>query len=57
MTNLTNLRLDNTHVTDAGIAQLKGLTRLEKLSLRGTRVTDVGVADLKRSLAGVSISR
>jgi hypothetical protein len=37
-------------VTDAGVAQLKGLTRLRRLTLCDTQVTDAGLA----SLAGLT---
>ena len=41
------LNLDNTPVTDAGLAHLKGLNGLQSLSLTGTPVTDAGLAHLK----------
>ena len=34
-------------VNDAGLAQLKGMTKLERLDLRETEVTDAGLAHLK----------
>src|SRR5258708_6088843 len=39
--------LDNTQVTDAALAYLKGLTGLQTLNIGGTLVTDAGVAHLK----------
>ena len=47
LTNLSLLRLDNTRVTNAGLAHLKGLTNLSLLDLNGTQVTDAGLAHLK----------
>ena len=43
------LNLDHTPVTDAGLAHLKGLTRLQTLGLGNTQVTDAGLAHLKDS--------
>ena len=34
-------------VGDAGLAHLKGLTRLQVLNLRGTGVSDAGLVNLK----------
>src|SRR5206468_943094 len=41
------LVLENTEVTDAGLARLRGSTLLETLSLGGTRITDAGLEHLK----------
>jgi hypothetical protein len=38
--------LDGTHVTDAGLAHLKGLANLSELYLGGTQVTDAGLVQL-----------
>jgi hypothetical protein len=43
---LQRLHLDQTKVTDAGLASLSKLKRLEYLNLRGTAVTDAGLKDL-----------
>src|SRR5690606_21144511 len=43
---LTVLHLNNTGVTDAGLAQLKDLSALQLLNLRGTAVTAKGVQQL-----------
>ncbi len=43
---LRELYLDNTRVTDAGLAHLRGLTNLQRLSLEGTRITKAGLAHL-----------
>ena len=37
----------NTRMTDAGMADLKGLTNLQQLNLDGTQVTDAGLVHLK----------
>ena len=39
--------LDETEIDDAGLSNLKGLTRLQLLSIDGTRITDIGLANLK----------
>jgi hypothetical protein len=44
---LKELWLEDTDITDAGLQQLKGLTQLEKLSLSGTEVTDAGLVNLQ----------
>lgn len=41
--NLTRLRLQNTAVTDTGIARLAGLAHLESLNVFGTRVSDAAL--------------
>jgi hypothetical protein len=43
----TQLVLDNTRVTDAGLARLRNATRLQTLSLGGTVVTDAGLEHLR----------
>ena len=40
-------RRDQTAVTDAGLAHLKGLQKLTALSLRESNVTDAGLQSLK----------
>lgn len=52
---LRYLCLDNTAITDAGLARLSGLTHLKKLFLRDTRVTDEGVKELRRALPNCQI--
>ena len=47
VTNLSQLDLGGSQVTDAGLVHLKGLTKLSLVWLRGTHVTDAGVVDLK----------
>ncbi len=55
LTNLKDLRLSRTQVTDAGLVHLKGLTKLEWLHLDGTKVTDAGVQKLQKALPGCKI--
>jgi hypothetical protein len=55
--NLQELYLDDTHVTDAGLEHLTGLTRLKTLTLRKTHVADAGVAKLKKALPALTIIR
>ena len=43
MTQLRQLSLNLTQVTDAGVEHLKGLTQLAQLDLGGTRMTDLGL--------------
>jgi Leucine-rich repeat (LRR) protein len=56
MTNLTELDLYDTQVTDAGLEHLKGLTSLTKLSLSRTPITDAGLAEIKAALPNCDIS-
>ncbi len=51
------LMLNETSITDAGLAHLSGLTNLRGLDLRGTRVTEEGVAQLQRALPNCRIER
>jgi hypothetical protein len=44
-----------TQVSDAGIAQLAGLTHLKYLYLNHTHVTDAGIASLKASLPALKV--
>lgn len=45
--NLSRLHLENTAITDAGVAHLKG-AKLEYLNLYGTQITDASAAHLKQ---------
>jgi hypothetical protein len=54
---LETIVLDETLITDAGLAHLSGLTKLRSLSLGGTKVTDAGVRDLRVALPWVQIRR
>ena len=54
---LSNINLEFTHVTDAGLVHLKGLTNLAELNLLNTQVTDVGVSELQQALPNLKIAR
>lgn len=43
---LTDLDLQNSHITDAGLVHLAGLQQLERLILGGTKIADAGLAHL-----------
>jgi hypothetical protein len=47
LSSLRYLSLDKAHVSDEGLAHLKGLTQLVYLSLLDTQVTDAGLVHLK----------
>ena len=47
LTSLRELRLQNTNITDAGLAHLKGLIKLKDLRLSRTKITDAGLVHLK----------
>jgi Leucine-rich repeat (LRR) protein len=53
LTNLRQLDLTYTQITDAGLVQLVGLTNLEVLELTRTQVTDAGLA----RLAGMNLKK
>ena len=46
MTNLDELRLGGTKITDVSLFNLKGFTKLQSLFLENTNVTDAGLAHL-----------
>ena len=48
MTQLEELHLEYTQVTDAGLERIAGLTQLRWLDLSYTRVTDAGLKNLKQ---------
>ena len=50
LTKLQELHLNETKVTDAGLAHLKDLTNLQTLNLRFTQVTDAGLAAMQQTL-------
>jgi hypothetical protein len=52
---LETITLAETAITDAGLAHLRGLTKLQRLSLGGTEVTEAGMNELKRALPGLTI--
>lgn len=46
LTNVRDLWLDGTHITDAGLEHLKGFNRLKRLSLDRTHISDSGLQKL-----------
>ena len=56
---LSNLELDGTAITDAGLAHLAGLTGLRSLRMNNTAVSDAGLAHLKglTGLVGLFIAQ
>jgi hypothetical protein len=55
LTDLLELKLRHTRVTDAGICKLKPLRRLTVLDVAGTAVTYDGLAELEKSISGVNL--
>ena len=47
LSQVDHLRLEGTHVTDAGLVHLRGLSQLRFLNLDDTQVTDVGLVHFK----------
>ena len=47
LTNLTELQLDESEMTDHGLVHLNGLTKLSNLCLSSTKVTDAGLVHLR----------
>ena len=47
MTQLRELWLDGTQITDDGLVHLAGMSRLQWLSLGGTQITDNGLVHFK----------
>ena len=47
LSQLQQLDIASTHITDAGLEYLKGLTRLQTLDLDGTQITYAGLEHLK----------
>ena len=56
MTNLRELWLQNTSVTDESLVHLEGLTNLQRLDLTYTRVTEQGVSNLKAKLPNCEVT-
>jgi internalin A len=50
LTQLRELFLNQTQLTDSELASLKELTQLKALWLTDTKVTDTGVANLQKAL-------
>ena len=55
LSNVTELSLSGTHVTDEGIASIKALTTLKRLDLTGTKVSPSEKRSLGRLLHDVEI--
>ena len=55
LTNLQELDLAGTQVTDAGLVHLKGLTNLQELDLSYTQVTEGGVQEQRQALPNCNI--
>jgi internalin A len=55
LSNLSQLCLGGTQVTDAGLVHLTSLTRLSQLYLVNTQVTDAGIKELKRAVPSLAI--
>ena len=56
LTNLTELDLVGTQVTDAGLVLLKGFTNLKNLGLSNTKITRGEIAELQKALPNCRIS-
>jgi Leucine-rich repeat (LRR) protein len=56
LTNLEQLDLSHTGVTDKGLTHLHGLKKLRKLDLQGTKVTDTGIDMIRKMLPGLGIT-
>jgi hypothetical protein len=58
-TDIVVLKMANDDVTDATLANLKGMVKLRELDLNGTQVTDAGLAIVKElpALQSLSIAR
>jgi hypothetical protein len=52
---VTEVHLGGTQVSDAGLAHLRGLTRLWWLSLDNAQVSDAGVDELKKALPNTGV--
>jgi hypothetical protein len=57
LSELRDLSLHATQVTDAGLEHLAGLTQLTTLYLSDTHVTAAGVANLQQALPNCKITR
>jgi Leucine-rich repeat (LRR) protein len=55
MSQLRELNLRGSRVTDAGLAQLQGLKNLKTLGLQNTKATKAGAEQLKTSLPNCRI--
>jgi Leucine-rich repeat (LRR) protein len=57
LTELNDLWLAGSPVTDVGLRNLKGLAKLKELYIGDTEVTDAGVAELRIALPRLKIRR
>jgi hypothetical protein len=55
-TNLTDLSVNETNISDAGLRHLYALKKLAVLDLRRTRVTGEGVKQVKKAVSGIIIA-
>ena len=55
VTELEELRLGGTQVSDAGLERLKGMTKLNWLELGRTQVTEAGINELQQALTNCKI--
>ena len=55
LSNLEQINLDRTRVTDTGLDNLKALKSLQTLHLSGSQVTPAGVKELRRTLPWIEI--
>jgi hypothetical protein len=47
LSKLERLNLEKTHITDAGLGRLKGMTNLIYLNLDRTQITDAGLGPVQ----------
>jgi hypothetical protein len=57
LSDVKELRLNLTEMTDARLARLKELRNLKRVDLVQCPVTDAGVADLQKALPGLTVNR
>ena len=57
LSQLENLSLETTAISDAGLAQLKDLSHLETLNLKGTMATDAGVQAFQKAMPNTKVER
>jgi Leucine-rich repeat (LRR) protein len=55
MTGLQKLYLDDSEITNTGLAHLEKLTGLQSLSIDNSNVTDTGLAELRKALPNCHI--
>jgi hypothetical protein len=57
ITNLKNVDLGQTRITDRGLEHLKPIESLEYVILTGTTVTPEGVDDLRKALPNADVRK